>query len=109
MSLKEALRAVPQLREKRRQQVIDGMKPVKKALLQYRRDLIVSDMGIKSRKGGCANRIVIDTKSGAVVISIDSDYPGCVLVLNRNEQTLHEGVSSMLLHVADLMTEMKGD
>jgi hypothetical protein len=107
MSLKEALKAVPQLREKRRQRVIDGMKPVKKALLQYRRDLIVSDMGIKSRKGGCANRIVIDTKSGAVVISIDSDYPGCVLVLNQNKQTLHEGVSSMLLHVADLMTEEK--
>jgi len=107
MSLKEALKAVPQLREKRRQRVIDGMKPVKKALLQYRRDLIVSDMGIKSRKGGCANRIVIDTKSGAVVISIDSDYPGCVLVLNQNEQTLHEGLESMLLHVADLMTEEK--
>jgi hypothetical protein len=107
MSLKEALKAVPQLREKRRQQVIDGMKPVKKALLQYRRDLIVSDMGIKSRKGGCANRIVIDTKSGAVVISIDSDHPGCVLVLNRNEQKLHQDMQSVLLHVAELMTEEK--
>lgn len=105
MSLKEAIKAVSTKMERRRQQVIDGMKPVKKALLQYRRDLIVSDMGIKSRKGGCANRIVIDTKSGAVVISIDSDYPGCVLVLNRNEQTLHEGVSSMLLRVAELMVE----
>lgn len=105
MSLKEALKAVPKLREKRRQRVIEEMKPVKKVLLQYRRDLIVSDMGIKTRKGGCANRIVIDTKSGAVVISIDSDYPGCVLVLNRNEQKLHEGLESMLLHVAELMTE----
>lgn len=105
MSLKEALKVVSTKMERRRQQVIDGMKPVKKALLQYRRDLIVSDMGIKSRKGGCSNRIVIDTKSGAVVISIDSDYPGCVLLLNRNEQTLHEGLEDMLLHVAELMTE----
>tara|TARA_R110000868_G_scaffold188768_3_gene431540 strand:+ start:6832 stop:7158 length:327 start_codon:yes stop_codon:yes gene_type:complete len=105
MSLKEALKQVSTKVERRRQQVIDGMKPVKKALLQYRRDLIVSDMGIKSRKGGCANRIVIDTKSGATVISVDSDYPGLVLVLNRNEQKSHESMKSMLLHVAELMVE----
>ena len=107
MSLKEAIKAVPGLPAKRHQQVIDGMRPVKKVLLQYRRDLIVNDLGIETRKCGCANRVLIDTKGGPVTIIIDSDYPGCVIVENRGSRKTHEGVASMLLHVAELMVEEK--
>lgn len=102
--LQEAVKLKRRQHSERRAAVIEAMRPVKAALAGYP-DMPVSDLGIKTRQGQCANRVCIDTRNGAVVISVDSEFPGAVLVLNQNRQRFFDKLGDALLHIADLIVE----
>ena len=105
--LKEALDHVRSSRPRRRQAVIDAMAPMKKVLLEYKRNLIVSDHGIVADPeniGHYLNRVVFDVGTGHLVITVKSSAPdGVFFVLHKNKEVMARCLEDAILTVAEIM------
>ncbi len=108
MTLKEAVKQTRANRAKRRQLVIDAMAPIKKVLLEYKRDLVVNDLGIRPDKkqlGHYVNSVAFDVGSGPVVASVASHAPGAIFIQFKNEECAFVSLEEALLHLAELIVE----
>ncbi len=102
--LQEAVKLKRRQHSERRTSVIEAMRPVKAALAGYP-GMLFSDLGIKTRRGQCANRVCFDTGDRTAVVSVDSEYPGAILVLYGKEQRSFDKLEDALMHIAELIVE----